>query len=346
MPQDSTLSPFIIFFDDTAFIVRSKGEFEQLPDSVKIERIRNEFEYHTLRDSGETVIYGPAYQNKETKEVTFSFPFFITVGIIALVMYRLAKFNRRKLEEGEEAVHYQTEMSEAGGPLHYPGNKLNFTDDELNKICSKYNSYYQKLSAENKQKFTDRLKLFIKSKQFYIYAEKGYKEMPVLISAAAVQITFGLEEFLLPYFNNIIIHPDAYLADNPLRILMGNVQGTSITLSWKHFLEDYQNPTDGKNVGLHEMAHALQVQYLFTKRNRTNDFKEDFEHYDRVDDHVLQNHQNKKGLFDAYALKDKNELWATSVELFFERPVDLKLDYPDLYESIKLVLNQDPITMA
>ena len=338
MPQDSI--PYILRYNDSFFVLYSQEEWESLPDSL---RIAVDCDFHA-QQTEHGKIYSQVYKEEEKDDSLLSL-FLISMGIFAYCMYRLAKFNRRRLKEGDEVVNYNSEISETGAPLHYPGQKLNFSSEELNKICSKYNSYYQKLSFENKQKFLGRLKQFITRKQFYIYAAKGYKEMPVLISAAAIQITFGLEEFMLPYFNNIIIHPDAYLADNPLRILMGNVQGTSITLSWKHFLEDYQNPTDGKNVGLHEMAHALQVQYLFTKRNRTNDFKEDFEHYDRVDDHVLQNKENKKGLFDAYALKDKNELWATSVELFFERPADLKLDYPDLYDSIKLVLNQDPITM-
>ena len=117
--------------------------------------------------------------------------------------------------------------------------------------------------------------------------------MPILISASAVQITFGLKDFLLPYFSNIIIHPEEYFAYDPFRILVGNVQGHSISLSWKHFLLDYQNPTDGKNVGLHEMAHALQVQYLFRNPKRSNTFKEDYEHYDRIDDDVLNTQRTK-----------------------------------------------------
>jgi MtfA peptidase len=269
----------------------------------------------------------------------------VIIFTLAIVFYFFRKLFISAKYDLKENTSIAYESAETNAPLFYNGRTLNFSDEELNKICTKYNPYYAKLNFAEKKRFTGRLKEFIRTKQFYIYAEKGYKEMPILISASAIQITFGLDEYTLPYFTNIIIHPDAYMADNPLRVLMGNVQGRSITLSWKHFLEDYQNPTDGKNVGLHEMAHALQVQYLFTKRKRSNEFKEDFAHYDRVDDAVLKEEADAQGLFDKYALKDKNELWATSVELFFERPADLKLDYPEMYDSIKLVLNQDPLAM-
>ena len=337
MPQDSTYNT--LHPKDTSFVIHSEEAWQQLPDSVRagFDSIAYEQEQNSERTISTT-------SKEEFAEPTgFQTAMFLGLFISIFIIFR--RFNKnRHLYDAEQSFSASNAMSESA-PLHYPGHQLKFSNEELHTICNKYNSYYQKLSVENKQKFLSRLKQFIHRKQFYIYAPKGYKEMPVLISAAAIQITFGLEEFMLPYFNNIIIHPDAYLADNPLRVLMGNVQGTSITLSWKHFLDDYLNPNDGKNVGLHEMAHALQVQYLFTKRRRMNDFKQDFEHYDRVDDEVLQEKFEANGLFDKYALKDKNELWASSVELFFERPADLKLDYPELYDSIMLVLNQDPIQM-
>ncbi|HLO38763.1 MAG TPA: zinc-dependent peptidase, partial [Lacibacter sp.] len=240
----------------------------------------------------------------------------------------------------------QTEPEPTVRYLIYKGNELMFSDEELHTVCKKYNPYYQKLAVDKQSIFVERVQEFIHSKDFYICSSKGYKEMPILISASAVQITFGLKDFLLPYFSNIIIHPEEYFAYDPFRILVGNVQGHSISLSWKHFLQDYQNPTDGKNVGLHEMAHALQVQYLFRNPKRSNTFKEDYEHYDRIDDDVLNAEKtNGKRLFDENALRNKNEFWATSVELFFEKPVELKTQYPDLYESLRIVLNQDTAVM-
>lgn len=226
----------------------------------------------------------------------------------------------------------------------YKGKEFSFNKEELHFVCTKYNPYYAALKQTNQDFFLNRLEDFIKQKDYYIVGGDAYREMPILISAAAIQISFGLREYLCPYFSNIIIHPQEYIGYDPLRILIGNVQGDSITLSWKHFFEDYQK-ADGKNVGLHEMAHALQVQYLFNthRYNRRNEFRTDFEFYDKIDDDVLHSEKLKTdNLFDSNALSDPNEFWATSVELFFERPQELSIRHPRLYKSIVLVLNQDP----
>ncbi|MFT3979082.1 MAG: zinc-dependent peptidase [Ferruginibacter sp.] len=229
----------------------------------------------------------------------------------------------------------------------YRGKDLEFSDTVLHHVCEKYNPYFRALSSDKKWLFLERLRHFLSLKDFYVVGGDAYKEMPILISAAATQISFGLQEYHFPHFSSIIIHPQEYIAYDPLRILIGNVQGSSITLSWKHFLEDYQNPSDGKNVGLHEMAHALQVQYLFQNYGYRNEFSTDYVHYDRIDDEVLLSEKsNHSSLFDDNALSNPNEFWATSVELFFERSREFYARHPRLYLSIVMVLNQDPITLG
>ncbi|HTN05796.1 zinc-dependent peptidase [Agriterribacter sp.] len=47
--------------------------------------------------------------------------------------------------------------------------------------------------------------------------------------------------------------------------------------------------------------------------------------------------------YSAYALTNFQEFWAESVELFFERPAQLQIVYPDLYKIMVVVLNQDPL---
>lgn len=347
MPRDSV--PIILHYKDSAFTVYSVEEYNQLPDSLK-----GSIEQQSYVDSVYNllqVVNLPATTEEENNSGAFSVIMIIVFGIIAFNIYRLIRqlINEHKNPVATSSIDTNDDGDEpepAVRYLIYKGDQLTFGNEELHTVCKKYNPYYQKLEADKQSLFIERVQEFIHSKDFYICSPKGYKEMPILISASAVQITFGLKDFLLSHFSNIIIHPEEYFAYDPFRILVGNVQGHSISLSWKHFLQDYQNATDGKNVGLHEMAHALQVQYLFRNPKRSNPFKEDYEHYDRIDDDVLNAEKtNSKRLFDENALRDKNEFWATSVELFFEKPVELKTQYPDLYESLRIVLNQDTAAM-
>lgn len=348
MPQDSV--PIILHYKDSAFTVYSLEEYNQLPDSLKgsyeqqyyVDSIYNALQYVNAPKVGT--------EEDNSGESGFSIVMIVVFGIIAFNIYRLIRQLIKEQNDPANAATFETDEGSEPEPaaryLIYKGDELKFSDDEVHIVCKKYNPYYQKLNADKQTVFVERVQEFIQSKDFYICSPKGYKEMPILISASAVQITFGLKDFLLPHFSNIIIHPEEYFAYDPFRILVGNVQGHSISLSWKHFLQDYQNPTDGKNVGLHEMAHALQVQYLFRNPKRSNTFKEDFEHYDRIDDDVLNAEKtNDRRMFDENALRNKNEFWATSVELFFEKPVELKIQYPDLYESLRIVLNQDTAAM-
>ncbi len=333
MPQD-TLT-YAVTDGDTVYIINSPDdltakEIKKLPPEIQ-ESIRKSFS-----------------EKKEVEGSQNDYSFFavgLFVFLIAASLIQIIKVWSGKPVSFSDNEFEGVNNQPATGCLQYAGRDLIFSNTEINRICLKYNSYYCNLSGEKKDTFIARLKKFLQTKTFYICSNQGYKEMPVLVSAAAIQITFGLDDFLLPYFENIVIHPQEYFGTNPLRILEGNVQGTSINLSWKHFLEDYQNPADGKNVGLHEMAHALQVQYLFNTGRDTNEFKEDFAYFDKVDDEIIKTEKNRLGsLFDSNALSNVNEFWATSVELFFEKPLDLKARHPELYKSICIVLNQGTAT--
>lgn len=334
MPQDSL--SYIVTNGDTVYLSNTPGDLNY----QKVKNLPSVFQ-DELRQS---VLAEEA--KKETEGVI---AFWSSIALLIAGIYLIARVSRnsspfvnQSYSNNDDDEEYSN-ANPASSCLMYPGKDLRFSNNEVHSICSKYNSYYSNLSGEMKDTFITRLKKFLPTKTFYICSNQGYKEMPVLISAAAIQITFGLDEYLLPYFENIVIHPQEYFGTNPLRILEGNVQGRSINLSWKHFLEDYQNPADGKNVGLHEMAHALQVQYLFNSGRSTNEFKEDFVYFDRVDDEIMSRERNRLGsLFDSNALSNTNEFWATSVELFFEKPHELKAQYPELYKGICIVLNQDP----
>ena len=57
-----------------------------------------------------------------------------------------------------------------------------------------------------------------------------------------------------------------------------------------------------------------------------------------------QEKSTENHLYPDYALKNTDEFWASSVELFFEQPDQLKEHYPEIYAIIKTLLKQDPST--
>lgn len=228
--------------------------------------------------------------------------------------------------------------------LIYPGNTLQFSDDLIEGVLIKRSRYYYFLKIADKVKFRERLKKFISLKTFIIHDTSGFKEMPILISATAVQVTFGLNKYLLPNFDTFNIYPEEFIGTYPfVRFLVGNVTGNTVNLSWKHYLEGFQFYEDGQNVGLHEIAHALYYQTFIVEKNVDKVFRDAFINFDS---HGTKAHNIEKlpapGLYTELSAKDFQEFWAESVEIFFEKPVKLKTIYPDLYSAMSNLLNQDP----
>jgi len=169
--------------------------------------------------------------------------------------------------------------------------------------------------------------------------------MPILVSSAAIQLSFGMENYLLPQFEHIHIYPEEFMfVHKNFNVLEGNVSGANINISWKHFLEGFALPTDGQNVGLHEMAHAYYYQNFVCKENTDDCFVNGFRQFDVYANKAFESEKYPgNDLYSDYALSNFQEFWAESIEIFFEKPVFLNNQYPELYTSLKFLLRQDPI---
>jgi len=174
--------------------------------------------------------------------------------------------------------------------------------------------------------------------------------MPLLISSAAIQLTFGLENFLLDHFNTIYLLKDNYrygLYNTPFE---GHVSEEGIYLSWSNFLREFSDYSDGQNVGLHEMAHALVYVNFKADGGKDQAFDDRFKDFSVVGRQVFERMQagsvNETNLLGAYAATSYQEFWAVCVETFFERPIAFKKAIPELYLALCTLLNQDPLTPA
>jgi Mlc titration factor MtfA (ptsG expression regulator) len=171
------------------------------------------------------------------------------------------------------------------------------------------------------------------------------KEIPILISAAAVQITFGLEKYELPFFKNIYVTPDAYQRTGEKEIFVGHVSPEGIFISWKYFLQGYGDTTDNVNVAIHEMAHVLEHENFINETDVDGRFKTNFAKFSLASGPIFASAiVNRRSYLRDYAFTNMQEFWAVSVEAFFENPSGLKQSLPQLYGTLCDILNQDPLT--
>lgn len=216
---------------------------------------------------------------------------------------------------------------------------------EFDNILSRYNPYYKSLNDQGRDRFLRRVLQFMEFKNFEYIDIQAEESMPLLISATAVQLTYGLENFQLDYFHNIYILKDNYrygLYNVPFE---GHVSDDGIYLSWNNFMREFSDYSDGQNVGLHEMAHALTYVNFTVQEGRDNSFHNRFKDFSIIARPMFERMQaGETNLLGNYATTNYQEFWAVSVETFFERSTAFKRQLPELYNSLCILLNQDPLT--
>jgi Mlc titration factor MtfA (ptsG expression regulator) len=261
---------------------------------------------------------------------------------VALILYAFVSIRKVLKQKDADVVNQPDQPVSKPGRLVYYGNQLKLADDEIAHILSRYHPYYINLEAELQNRFRKRLTEFMRQKIFVIHAKEGYKEMPVLTSAAAIQISFGLDKFMLPWFNIIQIHTEEYFDESFLKVLNGDVEGNTVTIAWNQFLKGNIDQSDGENVGIHEMAHALYYQNVVVE-NKEEVFKALFKEVLRQGEKIYELRSRQQLLFNDYAYKNLQEFWAESVEMFFEKPDSMQIAFNDLFIILKQLLRQNPL---
>lgn len=211
-------------------------------------------------------------------------------------------------------------------------------------ILDKNFPYFHKLSASSKKEFVQRVHHFRKSKNFHFIEMPERDDVSVLVSAAAIQLSFGLPEYLFGFFEDIYIIRGAYTYGDNTTPWAGHVNGKGIHVAWDHVLKGYASDSDGYNVGLHEMAHALEYEFAY------GDYRYDHERTIRfgvvrrlIAEYVLEQSYHPGAMFSEQGLTNYHECWAESVEFFFEKPATFHAHYPQVYEGISGLLKQNPL---
>ncbi len=203
--------------------------------------------------------------------------------------------------------------------------------------------YYDNLNENDKIKFLRRVTSFIENKNF---SGRGgiivTDQMKALFAGTAIQLTFGLDNFTFDYFEQIIIYPDVYFSPITGRKHKGetNPHG-AIVVSWNHFLKGYHIPDDKLNLGLHEMAHALELENRLGQID-DEEFASRYEKFKRLSDKEFERLQNNEDSFlRSYAGTNREEFFAVCVEHFFEAGEEFKKQLPEVYEGMRELLGQD-----
>ncbi len=223
--------------------------------------------------------------------------------------------------------------------------KALYLSEEHERLLEKYFEFYQLLPEKSKKVFRKRVAYFMSVKTFVPREMIAVSwEMKVLISASAIQLTFGFPNVHLSYFKYILVYPGKFFSRATQTFNQGEVNpmAKSIVLGWKYFVEGYIYK-DGRNLGLHEMAHALRLE----NRIFNNEYQflndADLKEWELRADNTIQEIRNgSETFFREYGATDREEFFAVAVENFFERPNEFSEKHPLTYDVLCRILKQNP----
>lgn len=213
----------------------------------------------------------------------------------------------------------------------------------------KQNTYYRTLSAERKELFVIRTIHFLENTWFE--SEESFEltdEVMCLVASAFVQITFGLRTDSLDHFFNIFIAPRSYAYRRSKQLYKGDVNPKTgvVTLSWPAVQEGFRIEDDGVNLCIHEFGHALFIEHSFMSEGGVfnhvamEEWKHSSTHW------INKIRKGDQDVLREYGGTDIMELFSVCLETFFEKPDRLATQEPEIFDSMRRILNQDPRNSA
>lgn len=214
----------------------------------------------------------------------------------------------------------------------------------------------RRLNSAERQQLRTLTTLFLQQKQ--MNGAGGLllsTDMRLTIAAQACLLILNLDPDFYDGWEEVIIYPDQFVPEIEEIDVYGVVHrrreirsgeawvGGPVVLAWP----DVQMATPGYNVVLHEFAHKLDMRNghadgfppLHPNMHRpdwsiafTTAFEDFCRRVDRGEDTAI----------DPYAATSPAEFFAVLSEVFFETPLLLQREYPEIYVQLRLFYRQDP----
>ena len=120
-----------------------------------------------------------------------------------------------------------------------------------------------------------------------------------------------------------------------------------VILSWQDIVNPRNEAGRPMNLVIHEFAHQLDMQGgpadgmpLFSSRKLQKKWRRVMkQEYDRL---IEESKEGRVTLLDAYGASSEVEFFAVASECFFELPVEMKRQHPQLYDVLARYYRQDP----
>lgn len=220
----------------------------------------------------------------------------------------------------------------------------------------------RELTPEEQSKLEALVRVFLSEKHFE--AAGGLEltdEMRVVIAARACLLLLHrvhTDSPIYPELASIIVYPSAYRSPQRRREGYVVIEGDEarlgeswqrgvVVLAWDSVLAGGANSADGHDVVLHEFAHQLDAEDGVMDGTPELDNAERYSAWSRVAGQEYAElreavERHRKTNIDPYGASNGPEFFAVLVEAFFEKPVQLARQHPELYAELSAFFRFDP----
>ncbi|MDD2601199.1 MAG: zinc-dependent peptidase [Kiritimatiellae bacterium] len=228
------------------------------------------------------------------------------------------------------------------------------------QIIEKNVPCYQGLRAEERAHLEDLIKVFISEKNFegcggLVITD----EIKVTVAALACLLLLNLNIDYYGQLVSVLVYPSGFNFKQVELHAIGTVSESDmpaaglssskgvIVLSWPDTISGSLNPVDGVNVVFHEFAHQLDQldgvmngAPLLSSASLYSEWSKVLSaEYEQLREDVAR---QRESIIRAYGATRPAEFFAVVTEIFFEQPLQLKQDHPELYEEFSSYYRQDP----
>jgi Mlc titration factor MtfA (ptsG expression regulator) len=218
---------------------------------------------------------------------------------------------------------------------------------------------YRRIPPDLQRQLKGRINVFLNEKVFAGCG--GFEindEVKVTIAAHACFLILNRDTNYFPGFSTILVYPDTYLVNEV--VYDGEIategqdarSGESwhlgpVILSWQDVQESLADSSYGYNVVMHEFAHKLDEENgdvdgvpALADSSHYREWAEVLARAYGASGHTGSSGRNQ--VLDEYAYTAPEEFFAVATETFFEKPEQMKGEFPELYAQLARFYCVDP----
>ena len=218
---------------------------------------------------------------------------------------------------------------------------------------------YSRLPSDLKRRLHGHVNVFLDEKVFVgCGGQEIDDDIRLTIAGNACLLALRRAPPLYPAFETILVYPDTYLAPEVSYDGLVEVHGETarlgeswhrgpVVLSWADVVRGVEE--GGHNVVMHEFAHKLDEENLDMDglpvlRDRRH-YPQWAQVLSREYDAFCQRvDAGSEAVIDSYGAESPAEFFAVITEAFFDKPVLMKQQLPDLYSQLARYYEVDPAT--